>query len=46
MGFVLNSLAATAGFVQGLALGSAVLGGAYLCRRTCQTCNADERRTR
>lgn len=46
MGFILNSLAATAGFVQGVALGSAVFGGAYLYRRSCKTCNGDDGRTR
>jgi hypothetical protein len=42
MGFVLQNLAATAGFVKGLAIGSAVFGGACAYRRRCKSCNGDK----
>jgi hypothetical protein len=45
MGFVLQSLAATAGFVKGLAIGGAVFGGACAYRRTCRSRDT-ERETR
>ncbi len=39
MGFVLQSLAATAGFVKGLAIGGAMFGGACAYRRMGKSCN-------
>ncbi|MDZ7712653.1 MAG: hypothetical protein U5L06_05895 [Rhodovibrio sp.] len=38
MGFLLQSFAATAGFVKGLAIGGAVFGSACAYRRTCKSC--------
>jgi hypothetical protein len=42
MGFLLQSFAATAGFVKGLAIGGAVFGGACACRRMNKSCNRDK----
>jgi hypothetical protein len=39
MGFFLQSLAATAGFMKGLAIGGAVFGGACAYRRMCKSCD-------
>jgi hypothetical protein len=42
MGFILQSLAATAGFVKGLAIGGAVFGGACATRRMRKSCDNDK----
>jgi hypothetical protein len=42
MGFLLQSLAATAGFVKGLAIGGTVFGGACAYRRMCKSCGDDK----
>lgn len=40
MGFILQSFAATAGFVKGLAIGSTVFGAACAYRRRCKSCDS------
>jgi len=41
MGFILQSFAATAGFMKGLAIGGTVFGAACAYRRRCKSCNSD-----
>ena len=38
MGFLMQSFAATAGFVKGLAIGGTLFGGACACRRMSKSC--------
>jgi len=45
MGFVLQSFAATAGFMKGLAIGGALFGGACASRRMCKS-RQDKKETR
>jgi hypothetical protein len=42
MGFLLQSFAATAGFVKGLAIGGAMFGSACAYRRMCKSCDNDK----